>query len=159
MTSEEIEITDEDVKVPIAKLVANDKKRVKIKDMADYYDIFFAVEKTTFFYWESHPNITDRDVINAFNSIIQDFDNQKEGTLASEISKGVKAILILRKRNKKRDYTSGEITSCISLLINLAKEHKSSDGIGYLKWIKTFFEGDMHITKEGIIRHIIENEI
>ncbi|MDI6902318.1 MAG: hypothetical protein QMC77_01110 [Methanocellales archaeon] len=131
---------------------------MKIKDMADYYDVFFAVENTTFLYWSSHPDMNDRDVIDAFNSLIRDFNNQKEGSLASEISKGVKAILILRKRNKNRDYTFGEIISCILLLIKLANEHESSDGMGYLKWIKAFFEGRMPKTEEEIMEYILQNE-
>jgi len=93
------------VKKPIAELVINNKKRVKINDLADYYDIFFAIENTTLLYCESHTDITDKDVINAFNRLLRDFDHQKEETLASEISKGIKAILILRKKDKKRDYT------------------------------------------------------
>ena len=142
MKIKELELTEEDVKTPISKLVINNKKRVKINDMADYYDIFFAIENTTLLYWNSHPNITDEDVVNAFNKLLQDFDVRDEETLASEISKGVKAILILRKWDKKRDYTMGEIISCVSLLIKLAKEHKSPDGIGYLKWIRVFLKGN-----------------
>ncbi|MFQ5974778.1 MAG: hypothetical protein ACE5J5_00485 [Candidatus Hydrothermarchaeales archaeon] len=146
------------MKTLIAKLVINDKKQVKINDMADYYDLFFAIENTTMLYWESHTDMTDKDVINAFNRLLRDFDNQKERTLASEISKGIKAILILRKNDKKGDYTFGEIVSCIILLMKIAKEHQSSDGIGYLKWIKAFFERRMPLTEEEIIEYIFQNE-
>lgn len=154
----EIEITEEDVKVPITELVVNDKRHVKIKDMADYYDVFFALENTTFRYWGSHPKLTDSDVISAFNSILRDFDNQKDGTLASELSMGVKAVLILRKRNNTKNYTLGEITSCISLLIKLAKEHERPDGRGYLRWIKAFFEGKMPKTEGEITKYILQND-
>jgi transcriptional antiterminator len=153
------EITEEEVKAPLGELVINNKKQVKIKDMADYYDVFFAIENTTFHYWIGNPDLNDRKVINAFNHLLRDFDNQKEGGLASEISKSVKAILIWRKRNKDRDYTLGELTSCISLLIKLANEHKSSGGRGYLKWIRAFFEGRMPESEEEIMKYILQNEI
>lgn len=146
------------MKIPIAKLVINNKKGVKINDMADYYDLFFAIENTTLLYWESHTDITDKDVINAFNRLLRDFDNQKEGTLESEISKDIKVILILRKNDKKEDYTLGEIVSCIILLMKIAKEHQSSNGIGYLKWIRAFFEGRMPLTEEEITEYIFQNE-
>jgi len=44
------------------------------------------------------------------------------------------------------------------LLTKIAKEHQSSDGIGYLKWIKTFFEGRMPETEKEIIEYISINE-
>jgi transcriptional antiterminator len=138
MNDEGDEITEEEENAPLSELVINSKKQVKIKDMSDYYDVFFAIENTTFHYWIDNPDLNDKKVIKVFSHLIRDFDNQKEEGLASEISKGVKAILIWRKRNKDRDYTFGELTSCISLLIKLANEHKSSDGKGYLKWIRAF---------------------
>ncbi len=154
-----VDISDEDVKVPVKALVIDDKKRVKIRNMADYADIFFAVEKTTYHCWLLNPKITDRDVISAFNSLIRDFDNQEAGTLAWEISTCVKAFLILRKRKKQRDYTLGEIFSCIAFLIKLAKQHQSSSGVGYLTWIRTFFEGRLPETREENLLYILLNEL
>ncbi len=159
MDDEEIEITDADVDVPLADLVKNDRRRVKIMDMGDYSDIFYAIESTILDYWAFHPQLKDRDVIKAFNELIRDFDNLKEGTLACEISKEVKAVLVWRRRNNQKDYTYGEIISCLSLLRKLAKIHRSSDGIGYLKWIKAFFEDRLPETEEEIIEYILENEL
>ncbi|MFQ6060667.1 MAG: hypothetical protein ACE5KV_05135 [Thermoplasmata archaeon] len=159
METEEVELTEEEVGVPLAELVIDDKKRVRIDDMADYYEVFFAIECSTLLYWESHEEITDKDVMKAFNRLLLDFDNQKEGTLASEISKAVKANLILRRRDQEEDYTFGEIASCISFLKRIAKHHKSPDGRGYLKWIRAFFEGRMPMTEEEIVDYILQNEV
>ena len=65
---------------------------------------------------------------------------------------------IIRTREKQGKYTYGEIISCISYLIKIAHEHKSSDGVGYLKWVKTFFDGDMPLTVDDIVDHIFQNE-
>ncbi|MFQ6128740.1 MAG: hypothetical protein ACE5QW_07555 [Thermoplasmata archaeon] len=159
MDDEEIEITEEDVRVPIRELAINDRKRVRIRDMADYHDVFFAVENTTLLYWFSHPSLKDKDVISSFDALLREFDAQREGTLASEVSKGVKAILILRKMSNARDYTLGEILSCITFLKRLAKRHKSPNKIGYLRWIKAFFEGRMPETREEIAEYIFQEEM
>ena len=159
MIDEEIEITDEDIRVPIAELVVNDNKRVKISDMADYCDVFFAIENTVYSYWESNADLADNDVIRIFVNLLRDLDRQKEGTLESEISMGIKAILTWRNIKGMRPYTAGEIASCISFLLKIAKNHKSPDGRGYLKWIKTFFEGRMPKTVEEQIEYTLKNEM
>ncbi|MDO9536726.1 MAG: hypothetical protein Q7J68_00215 [Thermoplasmata archaeon] len=153
-----IVITEDDVKAPLGELTINNKAGVRILDMEDYLDVFFSIERTVMEYWESHPNITDRDVQSTFDSLLRNFDNQKEDTLASEISKGVKAMLILGRRTGNEDYTIGEIFSCIRFLKGIAKNHKSPDGIGYLKWTRAFFEGRMPETPEEIAKYIFEEE-
>lgn len=50
MALEDEEITEEDVKVPINELVVGNKKQVNIVNMADYADIFFAIENTVLHY-------------------------------------------------------------------------------------------------------------
>ncbi len=160
MALEDEEITEEDVKVPINELVVGNKKQVNILDMADYADIFFAIENTVLHYWSDiNQDVNDQDVLKAYNNLLEDFDNQKEETLASEISKSVKGFLIIRAKEKQREYTYGEIISCISYLRKTAHEHKSSDGVGYLKWVKAFFDGDMPLTVDGIAEYIFQNEL
>lgn len=160
MSLEAEEITEEDVKVPINELVVGNKKQVNIADMADYADIFFAIENTVLHYWSNiNHDINDQDVLKAYTKLLKDFDNQKEETLASEISKSVKGLLIIRKREKQREYTYGEIISCVLYLRKIAHEHKSSNGVGYLKWVKAFFDGDMPLTVDGIAEYIFQNEL
>jgi len=156
---EDFEPTEEDVRVPLSILVINKKTPVKIRDMANHSDIFFSIENTVFQVWLENPSLGDQDVLQAYTVLLKDFDYQPDDTLASEIAKSVKAILIFRKQDKQRNYTYGEITSCLSLLISIAKEHKSCDGKGYLKWIKTFFDGKMPTDVKDIIDYICQNEL
>ncbi len=153
------ELTEEDLNIPLRELVINDRRRVRIRDMSDYWDIFFAIERAILAYWEDYCTaLKDRDVIKSLYSLL-DFGEQEEGTLASWIAESLKAMLILRKRTGKKDYKLGEVLSCISLLISLVRTHRSSDGIGYLKWIKNFFEGKMPLTMDEIIDYIRKNEM
>ncbi|KYK32852.1 MAG: hypothetical protein AYK22_01650 [Thermoplasmatales archaeon SG8-52-3] len=154
------ELTEEDVKVPIRKLVLSSKKPVKIRNMEDYADIFFSIENTVFYNWSEFDSVlNDQDVLNAYNQLLEDFDNQKENSLSSEISKSVKAFLLMRKKEGMKDYTYGEIASCVSYIIEIANNHKSPDGLGYLKWIRTFFEGNMPKNIDEIAKYMFENEI
>ncbi len=159
-TREEVDdITEEDVRVPLGILVIDKHTTVNIFDMADYYDVFAAIEGTVLAFWGQERKIRDTDVLFAFTSLLKDFDHQPEGSLASEIAKCVKAILLSRKQEKLKDYTYGEITSCLSKLITIAKDHRSPDGIGYLKWVKTFFEGNMPMDKESILEYLFTNDL
>lgn len=73
------EITEEDVKAPINELVVGNKKQVNIVDMANYADIFFAIENTVLHYWSNiNHDINDQDVLKAYNKLLKDFDNQKK---------------------------------------------------------------------------------
>ena len=160
MIFEDDEIIEEDVKVSINKLVISDKKPIIIRNMEDYGEIFFTIENTVLYcYSEFDFNVNDHEVIKTYNSLLKDFDNQKENTLASEISKSVKAFLIMRRKNGKRDYTYGELTSCVSFLIKIAKNHKSPDGLGYIKWIRSFLEGNMPESIDEIVEYMFQNEI
>ena len=77
------ELTEEDVKVPISKFVISSKKPVKIRNMEDYADIFFSIENTVFYHWSEFDSvINDQDVLNAYNQLLEDFDNQKENSLS-----------------------------------------------------------------------------
>lgn len=159
MTFEDDEINEEDVKFPISMLVLGSKKPVEIIDMADYADIFFAIENTVLhFVSESDTNVIDQDVLKAYNYLLKDFDNHKEDTLESEISKSIKAFLIMRKKNGERGYTYGEIISCVKFLIKIANDHKSPDGLGYIRWVKTFLEGNMPKSIDEIVEYIFQNE-
>ena len=126
--------------------------------MGDYADVFFAIEHVVFAWWESNPRMNDEEVLCTYRTLARKFDGQKEGTLPSEIEKSIKTMLIARKRKGERDYTFGELLSCIDLLIGLVRQHESSDGIGYLKWIKLFFEGRLPEPEEGL-EYILKNEM
>ena len=153
------EPSEEDVKVPLSTLVLNKRTAVKIRDMADYSDVFFAIENTVLLVWEEDRRIRDRDVLFAYTSLLKDFDHQPDGSLASEIAKSVKAILLLRKQNKQKEYSYGEITSCLSMLVSIAKEHSSSDGVGYLKWVTAFLSGKMPTNINDNLEYIFKNEL
>jgi hypothetical protein len=155
----EYEPTEEEVRVPLSTLVINKRTPVQIRDMADYGDIFYAIENTVLQIWKEDRRFHDRDVLSAYASLLKDFDHQPDDSLASEIAMAVKAFLLLRKHNKQKEYTYGEITSCLSKLVTIAKDHRSSDGAGYLKWVKTFFSGKMPTSINDIMEYIFKNEM
>lgn len=65
---------------------------------------------------------------------------------------------MLNRIERGRSYTYGEIISCVRLLIKLVKQHRSPSGIGYLQWIKTFYEGNMPKTDEEMRDYIEKYE-
>lgn len=152
------EITEEDVMVPLSDLVTGNKTRVEITDMSDYYDVFYPIENMIYHYWLSHPDIRDKDVYAVFKRLKKTFDNLEEGSLASEVSKSLKAILIDKKNRGQGMYSHGEILSCLMFLTQLARNHRSSDGIGYLKWTAAFFRGELPETEEQVREYIRKNE-
>lgn len=159
MNKENYKVTRDEVKMPLKELVTPNRSRVKIKDMADYSDIFYGAESVVLHFFKNFPELKDQDIIASYNALLHDFDSQEEGTLADEIGKSIKAQLIFRKRRKERPYSWGEIESCLFLLKKLAFQHKSSDGIGYLKWVRTFFEGKLPETPEEHLKYILEHEV
>jgi hypothetical protein len=152
------EPTEEEVRVPLSTLVVDKRTPVRIRDMADYGDIFYAIENTALQVWLEDPALRDRDVLSAYASLLKDFDHQPDGSLASEMAMAVKAFLLLRKHNKQKEYTYGEVTSCLSKLVTIAKGHRCADGVGYLKWVKTFFSGKMPTSMNDIMEYISRNE-
>ena len=156
---DEFVFTEEDVSVPLHTLVIDKRTARNIWDMADYADVFAVIEGTVLAFWDEERKIRDKDVLSAYTSLLKDFDHQPERSLASEIAKSVKAVLLSRKQEKLKDYTYGEITSCVSKLLTIAKDHRSPDGIGYLRWVKTFFDGNMPNDKDAIMEYIFKNEM
>jgi hypothetical protein len=153
------EPTEEEVRVPLSTLVVNKRTPVQIWDMGDYGDIFYAIENTALQVWLENPALRDHDVLSAYASLLKDFDHQPDDSLASEIAMAVKAFLLLRRHNKQKMYTYGEITSCLSKLVTIAKDHRSPDGKGYLKWVRTFLEGNMPTTLNDILEYMFKNEM
>ena len=151
-------ITEADVNRPLAELVENSRGKVVIEDMGDYCDIFFNIESTVLNFWQEKPALKDKMVLSAYHKLKKDFDGQKKGSLADEISKSVKAMLVHNKIEGERGYTYEEIISCVKYLIKLVNQHRSPSRIGYLQWIKTFFEGNMPITDTEISDYIDEYE-
>lgn len=159
LKKEEYLFSEEEIKVPLSKLVINKHNTVKIRDMSDYCDIFHAIENTVLQVWLENSKLKDKDVLSAYASLLKDFDNQPDNSLASEIAKNVKMCLLLRKQDKQKDYTYGEIISCLSMLNTIAKDHHCSDGRGYLKWIRTFYNGNMPTNINDILNYIFQNEL
>ena len=153
-----MEITEADVNRPLAELVESGNEKVIIEDIAEYSEIFFSIESTVLNFWQKKPALNDKTVLSAYNKLKKDFDVQKKGSLADEISKSVKALLVYNKIEGERSYTYEEIISCVKYLIKLVKQHRSPSRIGYLQWIKTFFEGNMPITETEIGDYIDEYE-
>jgi hypothetical protein len=153
-----MEITEADVNRPLRELVESSREKVVIEDMGDYYDIFFSIEYIVLNFWEKKPVLKDKTVLSAYHKLKKDFDGQKKGSLADEISKSVKAMLVHNKIEGERSYTYEEIISCVKYLIKLVNQHRSPSRIGYLQWIKTFFEGNMPITDTEMFDYIDEYE-
>ena len=153
-----MDVTEADVNRPLAELVESSREKVVIEDMGDYYDIFFSIEYIVLNFWEKKPALKDKTVLSAYHKLKKDFDGQKKGSLADEISKSVKAMLVHNKIEGERSYTYEEIISCVKYLIKLVNQHRSPSRIGYLQWIKTFFEGNMPITDTEISDYIDEYE-
>ncbi|MBC2699516.1 MAG: hypothetical protein HF976_00620 [ANME-2 cluster archaeon] len=153
-----MEITEADVNRPLAELVENSKEKVIIEDIAEYSEIFFSIEYIVLNFWQKKPALKDKTVLSAYHKLKKDFDGQKKGSLADEISKSVKALLVLNKIDGERSYTYEEIISCVKYLIKLVNQHRSPSRIGYLQWIKTFFEGNLPQTDKEISDYIDEYE-
>ena len=152
-----MEIAEADVDQPFENLVGSSKRKVVIDDISDYTDIFYSIESVVLLAWQENPVINDKKVLSAYNKLKKDFDGQKKGSLADEISKSVKAQLVL-SGIEGCTYTHGEIISCVKTLIKIAKNHRSPNGIGYLHWVKTFFEGNMPENSEDILEYIEKYE-
>lgn len=142
---------------PLSQLVEADRKRIVIKNMADYAEILFSIEEPILSYWKENPKLKDRDVLFAFAKLLKRFDNHKEQYLPGRISISLKEMLVYEKE-KGRTYTYGEVVSCLTLLKNIAKTHRSPNGRGYLQWIQTFFEGNLPETEEEILEYIRKYE-
>ncbi len=153
-----MDVTEADVNRPLAELVESGNEKVLFEDIGDYYEMFFSIESTVLNFGQKKPALKDKTVLSAYNKLKKDFDGQKQGSLADEISKSVKALLVYNKIEGERNYTYGEINSCVKHLIKLVKQHRSPSGVGYLYWIKTFFEGNMPITDTEISDYIDEYE-
>ena len=153
-----MEITEADVNRPLAELVESGNEKVLFEDIGDYYEIFFSIESTVLNFWQKKPALKDKTVLSAYHKLKKDFDGQKKGSLADEISKSVKAMLVFNKIDGERGYTYEEIISCVKHLIKLVNQHRSPSRIGYLQWIQTFFEGNMPKTDTEIWEYIQKYE-
>ena len=150
-------ISEINVNQPLENLVGSNKRNVVIEDISDYTEIVYSIESVVLLTWQENPGLNDKKVLSAYNKLKKDFDGQKKGSLADEISKSVKAQLVIGGIEGDV-YTYGEIISCVKTLIKIAKNHRSPNGIGYLHWTKTFFEGNMPETPEDILEYIEKYE-
>jgi hypothetical protein len=150
--------SDEELAAPLSSLADPDRGPVEVGDMAEYPDLFAVLEGTALNFWKAHPEATDELVLDSFNELLGSFDRCREGSLAWEVSRRVKGLLIARAREGKRRYSVGEMNSCLRALIDLAVVHESWDGIGYLKWVRTCLEGRMPRTQAEIASYILQHE-
>lgn len=157
--NKEVTFTEKELDVPLNTLVINNKGRVNTKEMDKYIEIYMSIETTVMTLWKERKNVNDKIVLSAYKSLLRDFDHQQKGSLESEIAKCVKATLLMRKREKLKDFTYGEILSCIYTLIEIIKIHQSQDGIGYLKWVENFFTGNMPTTEKEMTEYMFKNEM
>jgi hypothetical protein len=154
-----VEIIDDLIRPPLSELTVPSKKRVRVKNLGDYYDVFGSLEQTILSIWLDEPRLTDEDVLIAINDLTHDFDDQPEGTIARELEQAVKSTLMLRHDDGDVDYTYGEVMSCLSHLVGIVRTHHSPRGTGYLTWVKTVFEGNMPTTRAEIVEYILRHEV
>jgi tetratricopeptide (TPR) repeat protein len=147
----------EEINQPLINYVAPDKQMTPITDLAEYTEILFPIETTIQNHWENNPELEDKEIIETLTNLKTNFD-APQNELGEEIKKTLKmTLLMLQKQNPQRKYSFGEIKSCITQIKNIAKQHESPDKIGYLQWVKLFFEDKLPETKEEI-QEYIQNE-
>ena len=147
----------EEIRRPIALLLLPDAAEVDATDMGKYQDIFFALESSVFSGWNQKPALRDNDVLEAFQTLLDDFDSQPEGSLAWLLATSLKARLLFRKGRGGTDFTLGEAVSCVKLLIRIAHEHENSTGDGYLWWARAFFTTGLPQTPGENLDYLLEN--
>jgi len=143
----------------IASLVLPDATEVDATDMGRYSDIFFALESIVLSGWEQKPSLRDKDVLEAVDTLLSDLDNQPEGSFAWLLATSLKARLMFRKGRGGKDFTLGEVVSCIKLLAHIAREHENSAGDGYLRWVRAFFTTGLPKTSMENLDYLVENEL
>jgi len=146
------------IDIPLEELTEPDRTPVAVTAMEHYAGIYFYIEYPILLYWKKHPHLKDKKVISVFKKLIKNFDHHKGSSLEGIISRAVKAELLRSKVEEGRIYTYGEVISCVRLLKNIAKTHRSSNGRGYLHWVETFFVGKLPETKEEIKEYILKYE-
>ena len=149
-------VDDEELDGPIESFVSPEKHMVDVNDMGKYSMIFYPIERTILDYWVENQSLNDEGVISVLEKLKANFDETKD-ELGEKICLNVKiALCASNKVNKK--FSLGELKSCITRLKNIAKRHDAPDGIGYLKWVKTFFEGKLPETEDEIREYILNEE-
>ena len=148
-----------EIRKPISELVLPDKTEVDATDMGKYSDIFFSLESPIFSAWGQQPFLKDKDVLGAFQAILEDLDSQPDGSLAWLLATSLKARLMFCKGRGGKDFTLGEAVSCIKLLIHIAHEHENTDGDGYLRWVRAFFTTGLPQTHKENLEYLLKNEL
>lgn len=141
----------------LADITDPDRTPADVTQMDEYAEIFFCLEFSILRYWKNHSRLKDKKVISTFKRLIKSFDDNTESSLAGILSREVKAELI-RLKEEGRTFTYGEIISCVRLLKKIAKIHKSPDGRGYLRWVETFFRGQLPETEKEMRDYILKYE-
>jgi len=121
--------------------IVQDGQRPIINDnnRKEFMNILFSIESGIMKYYKKNPSIKDADVIktlkNLRDKIWSDYDGDNEFE---------KIILYNLKSEVFNDlelgYTKGEISACISYILNSVKKHKEYGDESYLEFIKKQFE-------------------
>jgi len=148
-----------EIRKPIASLVLPDAAEVDATDMGKYSDIFFALESMIFTGWRQQPSLDDKEVLEALDTALSDLDSQPEGSFAWILATSLKARLMFRKGRGGKDFTMGEIVSCIRLLARIAREHENSTGDGYLRYLRAFFTTGLPETAKEHVDYLVKNEL
>ncbi len=149
----------EEIRKPIATLLLPDAAEADATDMGRYEDIFFALESSIFTGWNQNSALKDSDVLEAFHTLLDDFDSQPDGSFAWLLATSLKARFLFRKGRGGKDFTLGEAVSCIKLLIRIAREHENPAGDGYLRWVRAFFTTGLPQTPMENADYLLENEL
>ncbi len=149
-------VDGEELDGPIASFVSPEKHMVDVTDMGKYSMVFYPIERTILEFWEKNQSLGDAEVIVALEKFKANFDEPQD-ELGEEICRNVKITLCANNKINKK-FSFGELKSCVTQIKNIAKRHDAPDGIGYLKWVKTFFEGKLPHTEEEIREYILKEE-
>jgi hypothetical protein len=103
----------------------------------EYLPLMYSIEHPIFSWYKEHPSLKDSDVIELLKNIRDGIWKDYEGK--NEFEKSFIAGLKLSVFELNLRYTKGEVSACISRVLNSVKRHRESEGErGYLEFIKNF---------------------
>jgi len=107
----------------------------------EYLPLLFSIERLIFAEYEENPALKDSDVMKLLKNVRDGIWRDYEGKNALERSfiTGLKLEIF---RLADLAYTKGEVSACISHILNSVKRHRESGyERDYLEFIKDFFKG------------------
>ena len=114
----------------------------------EYLPLLFSIEQLIFAGYEENPSLKDNDVIELLKNVRDGIWKDYEGK--NELERGFIAGLKLELfRLTHLEYTKGEVSACLSHVLNSVKRHRESGyGRSYLEFIKDFFKGGEMVRHE-----------